>query len=142
MEDNLLENLIKFQKLKRINVEGGDVLHILKSNEESFKSFGEAYFTFIESGFIKAWKKHTKMTMNLVVPEGKVRFVFYCEVKNKFLIYDIGKDNYGRITVPPNYWFGFKGLSKEKSLIINISNIIHAEEEVKRLDLKSINFKW
>ena len=36
-----------------INVEGGDILHAIKNDEESFKSFGEAYFSIIEHNFVK-----------------------------------------------------------------------------------------
>ena len=39
--------------------------------------FGEIYFSNINSLCIKAWKKHKIMTLNLIVPIGKVRFVFH-----------------------------------------------------------------
>ena len=60
-------NLVEISNLKRIKVEGGDVLHCLKNNEKSFKNFGEAYFSFIDKGYVKAWKRHLRMRMNLVV---------------------------------------------------------------------------
>ena len=74
--DSNSSNLVVINKLKRINVEGGDVLHCLKSSDKAFLEFGEAYFSFIEMNYIKAWKRHIKMTMNLIVPIGLVQFVF------------------------------------------------------------------
>ena len=74
-------DLVVLSKLKRINVTGGDVLHCLRANEKSFEKFGEAYFSFIEMNHVKAWKRHLKMKMNLIVPVGKVRFVFYSPEK-------------------------------------------------------------
>ena len=68
---------IQVQTLNKITRIGGDVWHVLKSSESSYDGFGEAYFSWLEPGAIKAWKKHLQMTMNLVVPIGKVRFVFY-----------------------------------------------------------------
>ena len=51
-------------------------MHAMKQSEDSFKGFGEAYFSQINPGAIKAWKLHLKMTMNIVVPIGEVNFVF------------------------------------------------------------------
>ena len=115
------------------------MLHAMKASDTDYVSFGEAYFSFIESGSIKAWKRHTKMIMNLVVPIGIVRFVFYLEhnesVQN-FRVLEIGRDNYARITVPPGIWFGFQGLDKPQNLVLNISNILHDTNEG---DRKSLN---
>ena len=142
MNERLIHEQITFTPLKRISVKGGDVFHILRNNDNSFIGFGEAYFSSIESKFIKAWKKHNKMRMNLVVPLGKVLFVFYCEKNNQFVKLEVGEENYGRITVPPNYWFGFQGISNDKSIILNISDVLHTEDEIDRLDSSEIKFDW
>ena len=134
-------NLVVINKLKRIYVEGGDVLHCLKSSDKVFQEFGEAYFSFIEMNYIKAWKRHIKMTMNLIVPIGTVQFVFYSPDKNFIMSPKIGEDNYCRITVSPGVWFGFKGLAKDKSCIINISNIIHDPFETEKMPLNFLNFR-
>ena len=55
---------------------GGDVLHGIRKTDFGFIKFGEAYFSILEPNAIKAWKKHLRMTLNLIVPVGKVRFVF------------------------------------------------------------------
>ncbi len=69
--------------LKKISNKGGDIWHILKSSENTFYSFGEAYFSLLESRSIKAWKMHLNMNMNLVVPVGFARFVF-CDLTKSF----------------------------------------------------------
>ena len=38
--------------------------------------FGEIYFSTVNQNKIKAWKMHTKMKMNLIVPSGEIRFNF------------------------------------------------------------------
>ena len=61
------------------------------------------------------------MTMNLVVPVGKVKFVFYDEDKDIFDEHIIGKNDYFRITVFPEIWFGFlKSLDKKENLVMNL----------------------
>jgi len=127
--------------LKVINVLGGDVMHILRKSDNSFAGFGEAYISTIESGAVKAWKKHKNMTMNLVVPFGKVRFVFYSE-NSSFHVEEIGLDHYHRLTVPPGIWFGFKGLAIERSIIVNISDVEHEPDEAEHLPLSALEYDW
>ena len=130
--------------LNQIELSGGNVLHAIKKNDRGFHGFGEAYFSSIETGAIKAWKLQTKMSMNLIVPIGYVRFVFCLnnKLKNSFRIEEIGNQNYSRITVPPGIWFGFMGLANHKSLILNVANIEHDKNEVEKLDINSIAFRW
>jgi dTDP-4-dehydrorhamnose 3,5-epimerase len=135
-------NEIFLTKLKIIPTEGGNVLHALKNDDENYKGFGELYFSTINYGFIKAWKKHLKMTMNIIVPVGEVKFVFYSESENKFLTIKIGESNYQRITVQPGVWFGFQGISPNKSLVLNFSNIQHDPNEVIRKNVNELNFDW
>ena len=68
-------NEICVTPLKRISVTGGDVLHAMKKSDPGYVDFGEAYFSLVEFGTIKAWKRHLQMTLNLVVPIGEVQFV-------------------------------------------------------------------
>ena len=131
---------IKIKKLKKFKLEDGDVYHALKASESEYYGFKEAYFSTIKNNKIKAWKRHYKMTMNLIVPIGKVQFVFYDENKNLLKNLMIGEENYSRITVPPMIWFGFKGFSLNTSYILNISNEIHDPLEVERKPLTFLNF--
>ena len=126
--------------LKKINLEDGDVLHALKASEDEFHGFKEAYFSTIKRNKIKAWKRHLLMTMNLIIPVGKVQFNFYDNNKNLLKNTIVGEDNYCRITVPPMIWFGFKGLSSHTSYILNISDEIHNPSEVEREPLSFLNF--
>ena len=140
-------NTVIVTPLPRIQVKGGDVLKVLKSDESSFASFGEAYFSLVNSLAIKAWKRHNRMTLNLVVPIGMVRFVFadtnsYGEFTENFKVIDIGLENYSRITVPPGIWFGFQGLMPSPNLILNIGNLPHDPSEVDLKNLEEVPFNW
>ena len=132
---------IKFISQKRIKVEGGDVLHVMKkSNSNNFK-FGEAYFTFINNNSIKGWKMHTKMYCNLCVPIGEVKFVFVSKDFKISKTFTLGKNNYGRLTIPPGIWYCFKGMGEENNLILNLSNIEHDDNEVKKINLDEFPLK-
>ena len=54
----------------------GNIFHALKSSEEDFDKFGEAYFTEITKDETKGWKKHTHMMMNLIVPLDGYCFIY------------------------------------------------------------------
>lgn len=138
---------VKINPQKIIDLEGGDVMHGLKSSDQTFKGFGEAYFSLIEPNTIKAWKMHTTMTLNLLVPIGKVRFVLISDSSDfndtdSYQEVTLSTDNYSRLTVSPNIWFGFQGLSKEKSMLLNIADIEHDPNEVIRKKIEDMPFKW
>ena len=142
---NITVQDITIHSLKKIEVSGGDVLHGMKQSDPGYAGFGEAYFSWVSKDSVKAWKRHTKMTMNVLVPVGKVRFVFRrvdTDDIEEFRVEEIGEDHYVRLTVPPGIWFGFSGNGYTESLVINISNIPHDPNEVDRLSLSDINYKW
>ena len=91
---------------------------------------------------LKAWKQHLRMTMNLVVPIGTVRFVFCDLLNSSFREEEIGAPNYARITVPPKIWFGFQGMSAKSSLVLNVANLPHDPAEVERKMKEEIYFNW
>ena len=128
--------------LSNIDLEGGNVMHALKKSDLGFAGFEEAYFSWIKKDFIKAWKRHNKMTMNLVVPLGNVRFIFTSDDNSQFKTIIIGSQNYSRINVPPGIWFGFQGIDEPKSLILNLANIEHDPNEMDRLDINEIKYDW
>jgi len=128
--------------LARIPTTGGDVLHAMKQSDAGYAGFGEAYFSWVAAGAVKAWKRHTRMTMNVIVPVGRVRFVFRLDGVDAFRVEEIGLDRYARLTVPPGIWFGFQGQAEPQSLVLNIANITHDPNEVERLSLSEIEYDW
>jgi dTDP-4-dehydrorhamnose 3,5-epimerase len=135
---------IRVTPLKRISVVGGDVLHAIKCTDEDFRTFGEAYFSMVDHRAVKAWKRHRAMTLNLVVPFGRVRFVFVAEGNPATgpRVEIAGESDYVRLTVPPGIWFGFQGLNQRPSLILNVADTVHDPGEVERRDVDSFAYDW
>ena len=132
--------------LKIIPHPSGDVLHGIKSSEDSFTGFGEAYFSTVNQGDIKGWKKHSKMTLNLVVPKGEIQFVIFDDrdkstTQGKFMSVSLSLQNYQRLTVSPGLWVGFKGLSLE-NILLNIASIEHNPTEATNMPLNFLDFNW
>jgi dTDP-4-dehydrorhamnose 3,5-epimerase len=133
--------------LKVIDVTGGDVLHAMKSADNGYEGFGEAYFSIIKKGIVKCWKLHKEMTLNLVVPEGSVRFILFDERKGSSTFGDfqevvLSRENYRRLTVPPMVWLGFQGMGEKDSMLLNIANIPHNPNEMLYKKISEIDFDW
>ena len=118
----------------------GDILHVIKVSSEGFGQFGEAYFSTINFGEIKGWKKHTKMVLNFVVPVGEVQIVVYNG--SEFFTTILSRKNYQRLTIAPNLWVAFKGISESTNLILNIASIEHDPDEALKVDLEEIPYDW
>ena len=149
---NSLKNIVdltgfQLTPLKIIDVSGGDVMHALKASDHGFVDFGEAYFSMIEPKVIKAWKRHQVMTLNLIVPIGKIRFVIYDDrigstSSHRFQEITLSKENYLRLTVPPMVWIGFQGIASDTNMLLNIADIEHRPDEVDRVAINEINYEW
>ena len=119
--------------LKKIFHPKGEVLHALKSGENSFCGFGEAYFSCVDHGQKKGWKKHLRMTLNLVVPVGSIRFALYDAREDsptylKKMQVTCSREQYRRLTIPPGIWVAFEGLGNE-NMLLNVANMQHDPEE-------------
>ena len=131
--------------LSIIDTPGGNVMHVIKKTSTGYTGFGEAYFSQVEGGAIKAWKRHKEMTLNLVVPVGKIRFILFDDredSKHQLQEIIISEDNYCRLTVPPMVWMGFQSLSNGESMLLNIANIEHDANETDHLEIDKINYDW
>lgn len=125
---------ISVMPLKVIPGKDGNVMHACKNSDELFTSFGEAYFSTVNNGAIKGWKKHQKMVSNLIVPSGSVQFVFFddrenSDTQNRFFQITLSLQNYCRLHVEPGIWMAFKGMTSEVNLILNLASIEHDPSE-------------
>lgn len=148
--DNITIEGVRLSPLKEIEGEAGSVLHCLKASDDSFESFGEAYFSTVNHQAKKGWKKHTKMLMNLTVPVGKIRFVLFDDrtespTQGNFWEVTLSRENYQRLTVPAGIFMAFQGLAEGENLLINVASIEHDPQEAINLaidDEKFEEYKW
>ncbi len=138
-------NQAVFINLKIIDHPKGSIYRALRKDEEQFSGFGEAYFSKVFFDQIKGWKRHTRFTLNLTVPVGRVQVVLAEFEKGsipRFKEFILGEDNYGRLTVPPGLWMAFRGLSEGQNLLMNVMNEIHDPNEAEALDLTLMDYIW
>lgn len=133
-----------FTELRRIETSGGEVMKALTAEEPDFKGLGEAYFSRVDPGCIRGWKRHNEMTVNVVVPSGHVRFVVAHETDaaTTFEHFDLGPGfTHGRLTIEPGTWFGFMG-GTEGGLVLNLSDIVHRPDEADGKALDAFDYDW
>jgi dTDP-4-dehydrorhamnose 3,5-epimerase len=142
-------SIVQLLPLKHIKAEAGDIFHIMRNDSPSYKGFGEVYISTIKPGFIKGWKRHKEMTLNIVVPVGAIFFVLYDNRSSSFNNHQITEirlspENYCRLTIPPGIWMAFKCEGDKESMLINFADIVHNPSESDSLELttKEIPYEW
>ena len=125
--------------LKRIATPKGDVMHGLKASDPGYAGFGEAYFSLINEGETKGWKRHFRMTLNLICVKGRVRISVRDDAGSVMFDTQLSPDDqalYSRLTVPPGYFVAFKGLAAGPSILLNIASIPHDPDEAETRPLE------
>lgn len=116
---------VKIKKLKPIHDERGYLMEILRSDEEIFLKFGQVYITTAYPGVVKAWHYHKKQTDNFAVVGGTSKVALFDNREDsptKGLINEFitVSDNLLLIQIPKMVYHGFKCISKEDTMVINI----------------------
>ena len=147
-EIKMIDGVI-IKELKQIIDERGKVMHMLRVDSFLFTKFGEVYFSVVNPGSVKAWKRHLKMTQHFAVPVGRIRLVLYdsrekSPTYKKLEVLESGENNYCLIRIPPLLWYGFKGISLEPTLVANCTDLPHDSNETERLDVldNTIPYSW
>ena len=153
------EERMKFGNIEGVNISGlkqirdnrGAVFHMLRRDSPTFSEFGEIYFSQINYGVIKGWKKHHKMLQNLAVPSGEIKLVIYDDRTSSASFgfiqeIELGSQShhYRLVQIPPGVWYSFKGLSGPFALIANCASLPHDPSEVELLPLNQnlIPYHW
>ena len=130
---------VLFQPVKEIATAGGPVLHMLRSDSPEFAGFGEIYFSVVEPGAVKAWKRHTRQTQFFAVPGGLMEVVVHdpregSPTKGATVSFLLGRPGrYATLRIPPGLWYGFACRGAEAAVLANCADIPHDPEESERL---------
>jgi len=113
------------RKLRVIPDERGYLMEMLRSDWEEFTKFGQVYITAVYPGVVKGWHYHKIQTDYFVCVQGMAKVVLYDgregspthgEVNEFFM----GTLNPILLRIPPGVMHGFKGISQEMTLIVNV----------------------
>ena len=142
---------VTVKQLKTVPDERGWLMELLRSDCDCFENFGQAYVTSAYPQVVKAWHMHKKQTDNMSCIKGMIKLVLYddreaSKTKNEIDELFIGERNPALVTIPPKVWHGFKAISDEYALIINLPTELYnfKEPDEHRLppDTERIPYDW
>lgn len=125
---------------RRIDVPGGAVTRFVRSDEPDYQGFGEVYFTSIESGAVKAWRRHSRANLFLTVVHGEVLVVLRDPLSTGSFI--LNSEQPARLSIAAGTWFGFSGRSQEAGIICSFSDLPHDPDEVERVSIDAFPYDW
>jgi dTDP-4-dehydrorhamnose 3,5-epimerase len=117
---------VRIKPLKVVPDERGWLMEILRADDEGlFSKFGQAYVSATYPGVVKAWHFHERQTDNFACVAGMIKLVLFDRrpgsptegVINEFFL---GVHNPQLVQVPKLVHHGWKCISVEPSLVINI----------------------
>ena len=142
---------VKVKKLSVFPDERGRLMELLRADDEMFEKFGQVYMTTAYSGVVKGWHYHKIQTDHFVCVHGMAKVVLYDSREgspthgeiNEFFM---GTLNPIMLKIPNGVMHGFKGVSAEMTLIVNVPTELYnyqmPDEHRLEWDDKSIGYMW
>jgi dTDP-4-dehydrorhamnose 3,5-epimerase len=105
--------------------ERGRLMEILRADEDGFEKFGQVYISTTYPGVVKAWHLHKVQDDNFCCVKGMVKLVLYdaredSPTKGTLTEYFIGDHNPMLVRVPAGVYHGWKCISGDESIVVNI----------------------
>ena len=113
--------------LRVVSDERGWLMEILRADDEMFTRFGQVYLSATYPGVVKAWHYHHRQIDNFACVSGMVKLVLFdtredsptCGIVNEFFV---GTLNPLLVQVPNLVYHGWKCISLEPALVVNVPN--------------------
>jgi dTDP-4-dehydrorhamnose 3,5-epimerase len=142
---------VKLKPLVRHVDERGYVMEVLRSDEELFEKFGQAYVSACFPGVIKAWHCHAVQHDHFCCLSGNLKVGLFDDRQGSSTEGDtqtivIGELNPMLVRVPPLVWHGFMAVGGHTALVLNVPTEVYRydePDELRRPALDpSIPFAW
>ncbi len=136
--------------LRVITDERGAVLPMLRVDSPYFDRFGEIYFSEVNPGVVKGWKRHQLNTQRFAVPVGRIKLVVFdgrdgSPTVGSLQTFILGRPaEYKLIILPAMLWYGFQCISPAPAILANCADLPHdpTESEQIGLDEGGIDYEW
>ncbi len=116
---------VQVRKLRVISDERGYLMEMLRSDWEEFVKFGQVYITAVYPDVVKGWHYHKIQTDYFICVQGMAKVVLYdgregSATQGEINEFFMGMLNPILLRIPPGVMHGFKGISQEMTLIVNV----------------------
>lgn len=144
---------VKIIQLTRHVDDRGFLMEILRSDDEHFLGFGQAYITTCDpqpgGPIVKAWHRHRRQTDHFSVIYGKIKLGLYDDrtespTKGQSQTVILGEGNDFLVQIPPGVWHGFMPLGFRSACVLNIPTETYNREEPdeERAPWDAFPFEW
>jgi dTDP-4-dehydrorhamnose 3,5-epimerase len=121
---------VKVRKLRLIPDERGFLMELMRSDWEEYEKFGQAYITAVYPGVVKGWHYHKLQTDHFVCVQGMAKVVLYdgredSPTRGEVNEFFMGTLNPIMLKIPRGVMHGFKGISEEMALIVNVPSELY-----------------
>jgi dTDP-4-dehydrorhamnose 3,5-epimerase len=125
---------VKVKKLKVLPDERGRLMEILRSDDEIFENFGQAYITSAYPGVVKAWHYHKAQTDHFCVLVGMMKVVLHdgredSSTKGETNEFFMGVHNPIVLKIPKGVYHGFKCISDTEAICLNLPTALYNYDE-------------
>lgn len=116
---------VETKKLIVHNDERGRLAELLRADDKIFTKFGQVYITTAYPGAVKGWHYHKKQYDYFSCVKGMIKLVLYdsrnnSKTKGEINEFFIGVHNPLLVRIPPDVYHGFKGISDEEAIVVNV----------------------
>ena len=118
------------KELRVVPDERGHLTEMLRSDDEVFDRFGQAYITTTYPGVIKGWHMHLKQDDNVVCVRGMIKLVLYDGRVDSSTRGDVAEVFLGEqkpllVHIPREVYHGWKCISEHEAYIVNMPNELY-----------------
>jgi dTDP-4-dehydrorhamnose 3,5-epimerase len=133
---------VQVKSLRVVPDERGWLMEILRGDDrELFSRFGQVYVSATYSGVVKAWHYHRRQTDNFACIAGMIKLVLLdtredSPTRNVVNEFFLGVQSPLLVQVPKQVYHGWKCISPEPALVINVPDEPYnrADPDEQRLD--------
>jgi dTDP-4-dehydrorhamnose 3,5-epimerase len=116
---------VRTKSLRVIPDERGRLMEILRADDEIFGVFGQLYMTTNYPGVVKAWHLHHRQEDMVCCVKGMIKLVLFdaregSATKGTVSEFFIGDHNPMLVRVPAGVYHGWKGISTDESVVVNV----------------------
>jgi dTDP-4-dehydrorhamnose 3,5-epimerase len=116
---------VQVKPLKIVPDERGWLMEVLREDDELFGRFGQVYVSATYPGVVKAWHFHARQTDNFACITGMIKLVLVdtrqgSPTRDTINEFFLGVQNPVLVQVPKLVYHGWKCISVEPSLVLNV----------------------
>ena len=125
---------VAIKELRVIPDERGHLMEMLRSDDEVFERFGQAYVTTTYPGVVKAWHLHQKQDDNVVCVRGMIKLALFdgregSSTNGEVMEIFLGEHRPVLVHIPKGVYHGWKCVSEYEAYVVNTPTELYDYEE-------------